>query len=280
MTTRTPFFIEDSDGFSPTEACTGYWQSGTISGRVVGGLLGFVLERAYGGDDLVPARFSLDLLRPPPRARLRPELRLLRDGGRLKLGHVDLYAGDTLVAHAACQFLRRTENPPAQTWQAPGWDAPPPEALSGDSSSGHWDLRPIPADRRTSRRPPPAVLLEAPRRTANPPVLGPMGPFEARQAWVREVRGLVDDLPLTPFTRVALAADFASPLAHSSPDSIDYVNSDFTVYMHRLPRSEWLGFDLVKHHAADGIAIGECWLHDTEGPLGTVTVAAIAQRQR
>jgi len=33
------------------------------------------------------------------------------------------------------------------------------------------------------------------------------------------------------------------------------------------------------HHASDGIAIGECWLYDENGPIGTSTVAALAQRK-
>jgi len=41
----------------------------------------------------------------------------------------------------------------------------------------------------------------------------------------------------------------------------------------------WVGFDVVNHHATDGIAIGECWLYDEKGPIGTSTVAALAQRK-
>lgn len=58
------------------------------------------------------------------------------------------------------------------------------------------------------------------------------------------------------------------------------MNSDFTVYLHRLPVSPWFGFELTRHHATDGVAIGACVLHDEEGPIGTVTAAALAQRQR
>lgn len=274
---RTPFFIEEGDGFAPTDACSGYWQSGTISGRLVGGLMGFVLERAFGHPDFVPSRFCVDLLRPPPKAFLRPVLKLLRDGGRLKLAHVDLYAGDELVAHASCQFLRRTSNPAPATWQTPSWTAPAPDSLETDGSRRHWELRPVPAALRGASR---AVPVEPTAQSANPPVLGAMAPFDARQAWARETRALIAGTEHTPFTRVALAADFASPLANSSAGSIDFVNSDFTVYLHRLPRTEWVGFDLVKHHSAAGIAIGECWIYDEDGPLGTVNVAAVAQRQR
>ena len=29
----------------------------------------------------------------------------------------------------------------------------------------------------------------------------------------------------------------------------------------------------------DGVAIGECWLYDEAGPIGTATVTALGQRQ-
>jgi hypothetical protein len=42
---------------------------------------------------------------------------------------------------------------------------------------------------------------------------------------------------------------------------------------------EWIGFEVVNHHAAEGVAIGECVLYDQQGPIGTSTVAALAQRK-
>jgi hypothetical protein len=35
---------------------------------------------------------------------------------------------------------------------------------------------------------------------------------------------------------------------------------------------------VVNHGATDGVAIGECFLHDEQGPIGSATVAALAQR--
>lgn len=276
---RTPFFVETPEGFEPTRACAGYWEGGTISGRPVGGLLGFVLERAFGEPDRVPTRFCVDLLRPPPRRTLTPSLRLVKDGGRTRLAAVELYAGNDLVALASCQFVRRTENPALPTRQTPGWRAPIPDRLAADGDTRHWELRPIPAAAGADRS-----GWAAPARPegarGNPPVLGALSPIDARQAWARETRPLVGGQPLSPFVRVALAADFASPLANSSEDSIDFVNSDFTAHLHRTPVGEWIGFDLVQHHAQDGVALGECWLHDEQGPIGSVTVTAVAQRQR
>jgi hypothetical protein len=34
-----------------------------------------------------------------------------------------------------------------------------------------------------------------------------------------------------------------------------------------------------QHGSAEGVAIGECWLYDEKGPIGTSTVAALAQRK-
>jgi hypothetical protein len=42
---------------------------------------------------------------------------------------------------------------------------------------------------------------------------------------------------------------------------------------------EWIGLEVVNHHATDGVAIGECLLYDQQGPIGTSTTAALAQRK-
>src|SRR5437660_920867 len=74
-------------------------------------------------------------------------------------------------------------------------------------------------------------------------------------------------------------ADFASPFANAGGHGLGYINSDVTLYLHRLPLQEWIGFEVVNHHATDGVAIGECFLYDQQGPIGTSTVAALAQRK-
>lgn len=111
------------------------------------------------------------------------------------------------------------------------------------------------------------------------PIAGRMGSLGPRRLWMSEVRELVDGVPLTPFTRVALAADFASPFANAGDKGLGFINSDLTLYLHRLPVTNWIGFDVVNHQSTDGIAIGECWLYDEQGAIGTATVAALAQRK-
>jgi len=277
MSNPPPFFVREGDRYLPTQASLGYWGPGTLNGRVIGGLLGFELERVFGEEGFVPARFTVDLFRLAPSAPVRIETRAVRLGGRLKVADAEFICGDVMVARATCQFLRTSQNPANPTWQSPDWTAAAPLALPTDGRNRYWEVRPIPAG---SQRAPRAWDDAPARASGNPPVLGPLSPIAARQAWVRETRDFVAGEALTPFTRLAAAADFASPLANSSESGIDFVNSDFTLYIHRLPRTEWIGFELVRHQAQGGVAVGECWLYDEDGPIGSVNVAAIAQTQR
>ena len=84
---------------------------------------------------------------------------------------------------------------------------------------------------------------------------------------------------LTPFVRCAVAADYTNPFANSGDQGLQFVNADLTLYLHRLPATEWIGFEVTNHGATDGVAIGECRLHDEEGAIGTSSVMALAQRR-
>jgi hypothetical protein len=161
------------------------------------------------------------------------------------------------MARASCQLLRKTENAPGNVWSPPNWDAPKPSDIPKPTDprlgmNGKWTTRPI---------------------------VGHMGSLGPRRLWMSEVRELVEGVPMSPFVHVATGADFASPFANAGDHGLGYINSDVTLYLHRLPVTPWVGFDVVNHHATDGIAIGECWLYDEKGPIGTSTVAALAQRK-
>ena len=80
--------------------------------------------------------------------------------------------------------------------------------------------------------------------------------------------------------RAAAAADFANPLSNGGDAGLNFVNADVTLYLHRLPVGEWIGFEVASHQSASGVAVGECTLYDVEGPIGRSAVCAVAQIQR
>nr|GAJ31951.1 hypothetical protein BDOA9_0111360 [Bradyrhizobium sp. DOA9] len=181
----------------------------------------------------------------------------MRDGMRIRVVEAEFFSGGISMARASCQLLRKTQNPDGNVWSPPNWDAPKPAEI------------PKPTDPRLGMN----------GKWATRPIVGHMGSLGPRRLWMSEVRELVAGVAMTPFVHVATGADFASPFANAGDQGLGYINSDVTIYLHRLPVTEWIGFEVVNHHATDGVAIGECWLYDEQGPIGTATVAALAQRK-
>ncbi len=249
------FFTREGDAYLPTQQCRGPWNPKSLHGRVVIGLVGHELERTHGGPEWQPARLTVDMYRLPDFSPITAVTTVIRGGKRIKIVDCELISGGKSVARGTCQFLLRTENAPGKTWSPPNWSAPLPDDLppppEGQFGARMWKMR---------------------------NVSDWFGSVEgARGAWMAEIREIVEGEPLTPFSRVAIAADFTSPLANRSDNSLGYINTDVTVYLHRLPVGEWIGFERINHHASDGVAIGECFLHDTEGPIGSASCAALRQ---
>jgi hypothetical protein len=255
--TSQPFFTRDGDAFIPNPIASGPWDPNSLHGRVIIGLLGFVIEQRHSADHFVPARLTVDMFRLPTMAPIEVRTKIIRDGLRIRVVEAEFFSGGTSMARASCQLLRKTENPPGQIWSPPNWDVPAPSEIPAPTDlrlgmNGKWIIRPI---------------------------VGAMGTIGPRRLWMSEARDLVEGTALTPFVRVAVGADFASPFANAGDQGLEYINSDVTLYLHRLPITQWIGFEVVNHHASGGIAIGECWLYDEKGPIGTSTVAALAQRK-
>ena len=250
-----PFFTRDGARYVPGSISRGPWDAASLHGRVIIGLLGYEIERLHGDPEFMPARLTVDMYKLPDLSPIEVTTRVVREGRRIKVIDAEFFSAGQSMARATCQLLRRTENPEGRVWTPPPWGSPAPDALPPDARGGMggmWETRPI---------------------------VGGWGDLGERRLWMREVRALVDDEPMTPFTRVALAADFASPFANAGEKGLAYINSDVTLYLHRLPRQDWIGFQVACHQATDGVAIGECWLHDQEGQIGTASVTALAQRR-
>ena len=250
------FFKRDADGaYLPQPMSRGPWNPNSLHGRVVIGLCGYELERVHGGAEWMPARLTVDMYRLPDFNPITAKTTVVRGGRRIKLVDVELIQSGKSVARGTAQFLIRGENAPGKTISPPKWEAPHPDELPppppNQFGGRMWKMRNV-ADWFGSNA-------------------------MKRGAWMAEIREVVEGSPLTPFQRVAMAADFVSPLANRSDNSLGYINTDVTVYLHRLPVGEWIGFEKINHHATEGVAIGECFLHDVEGPIGSASCAALRQ---
>ena len=257
MTANVPFFVRDDSVYMANRVSAGPWDPNSLHGRVVIGLLAHEIERRHGGPEFVPARLTVDMYRLPGFGRMEVTTHAVRDGKRIRVIDAEFFSGSVSMARATCQLLRRTANPEGKVWSPPNWSVPSPDDIQA------------PTDRRSALGGMWEIL----------PITGAMGTVGPRRLWMREVRDLVDGVPLTPFVRAALASDFASPFANAGDKGLGYINSDATLYLHRAMKGEWIGMEVVNHQATDGVAIGECVVYDVEGPIGTAAVAALAQKR-
>jgi hypothetical protein len=252
-----PFFTRDGERLIPNECALGPWTAGSLHGRVVIGLLAHEIERQHGDPAYMPARLTVDLYRAPGMAPVELVTRRVRDGHRIRVVDAEFISDGQSAGRASCQLLRRAEaNPPGEVWTGPEWEVPPPDEV------------PEPDDVRAK--------LQA-RWWRLKPISGRIGEVRQRRAWLSEIRLLVGGVPLTPFARVAAGVDYASPLANAGDQGLGFINSDVSLYLHRLPVGEWIGYESTAHGATDGVAVGHCNVYDVEGRIGWAPTCALGQ---
>ncbi|XOV90315.1 MAG: thioesterase family protein [Pseudomonadota bacterium] len=248
------YFLSEGGRYRPTAACRGPWDPNSLSGSVIVTLLAFEIEQAFDTSVYMPARLTVDMYRLPDFSPIEVRTRIVRDGYRIKVIDAEFFSGNVSMARASCQLLRRTSNAEVRVWQPEPWDVPAPEDLAtAETGFGNKQRRVIAGD---------------------------MNQYGQKRMWLKGAHDVVAGVPLTPWMRAALVADLTNPWANSGEGGLGYINSDVTLYLHRLPLGEWLGLDVVNHHATDGVAIGECWLYDQQGLIGSSSVTGLAQQKR
>lgn len=256
MATPLPaFFDATADGLVPHADARSPWAADMLHGRLLVGLAAWAIDRDHGDADFVPARLTVDLFRSPPMAPASVSTSLVRAGGRVRAVDATVAMGGVAVARASSLHLRRSDVPAGavEATETVPWDAAPPSEEPDPTLPTQipFDLRPI--DGRG---------------------FGAGGPAPKR-VWMREHRPLVAGEPLGPFVRVALAADFASPLANGIEGALQYINADVTLHLGRLPAGEWVGIATDDRVAADGVSVVQCVYHDEHGPLGWSSACAL-----
>jgi hypothetical protein len=262
MTTPLPpaYFLSDGDAFVPTTFARGPWGE-TISGMVLGGLLGHVIDRDTGDPELQPARLTVDLLRPAGIAPLTARTTVVRQGRRLKLVEAELLQADTVVARASALLLRRGDQPPGEVWSSPlVMPPPPPEPESSR------DMSPILVWAYGRDRGAAGFSID----------LTEWGYAGPKFVWLRDVKPLVAGEPMTPLTRAAMAGDVSSSLTHYGTAGLQYINADYTVTLSRLPVGPYLGLAALTHSSDEGVAAGSAAIFDLDGLIGAATVTALA----
>jgi hypothetical protein len=250
----TPFFSSDGDTFVPNQIAQGGWGP-TLGGHVVGGLLARSVESKRADPDLVPARFTVDILRRVAAEPVELQSNVLRTGRRNQSIDATMTQRGELVARASSIFLRRSVQPAVLPWTSDiGMPPMPMEPAEFDDSA--------------------PIFIEPFGRDASDGG-NPWQHFGPRFAWIRHIHALVDDEEPTPFVCAAMAIDVTASLTGFSETGLGFINADYTMTLCRLPHGPFIGLAALTHYSDAGIATGSASLFDVRGPIGTgVTTAA------
>lgn len=256
LAAQMPYFLRDESRLIPTEIARGGWGP-SLSGHVVGGLLGWAVERAADDPGLQPARLTVDLPRPTLLQPLEVHTRVQHDRRRLRLIEAVLTQDGEPVAQASALFLRRGPQPDGHIWSPPV--QMPPLPLEHDGANSTLFMR----------------TYGWGAEVQNPDTEWPHTSGQ-KYTWLHETRPLIDDEPLTAFTRAAMAGDITASLANWGTHGLQFINVDYTVTLSRLPEGPHIGMASLTHHSHDGVATGSAVLVDHKGPVGSGVSVAIA----
>lgn len=249
-------FRVEGDHFLPTEHARGPWDPAALHGGAPAALMLGALEDLEPGAGLVPARMTVEFLRPVPVDALSLLTRVVGGGRRVSRLQAELSCRDQLIATAS--VLR---------------------------------VAPVPADAPvTAERP-----LAAPEQ-ANPAVFSLTGSSEASFAatamemrwlagegelgpstvWMRLRFPVVEGRPTSPLISLAAAADFGNGVGATLPFSTwVFINADLSIHLHRRPEGEWIGLESRTFASAGGCGLAESVLHDRRGPVGRASQSLV-----
>jgi hypothetical protein len=262
-------FELDGDLHRPTGLATGPWSPDALHGGPVAALLAQRLEAEPGGEAMFPARLTVELLRPVGHEPLDLSVAVVRPGKKVRVLEATLVLPaepERPVARATLQQIRRqtVALPADHRWLDPVDPAPgaPAELPPATVSMGPDD--------------PPVFHNTAVEHRSEDGFFDSLGPaFD----WIRVVVDLLPDTPLSPFARVAAAADFGNGVSATLPvPDYLFVNPDLTVVLSELPVDDWVGLDARTRIGTDGVGYAESALYGRQGRIGRSVQSLLVDR--
>ena len=263
-------FRLDGELLVPTGIARSMWSRNQMHGVAISGALARAIEHRVtdaGRDDLRPARMTVDLFRPATMDPCRVTAEVVREGRRICLVDCVLTQDGARVARASAIFLKPTAPAEGKVWAPSERPAPPPLDVapvsteprvpyfhSDTDGTTNWDAgwsQTFSEHQDASRK--------ASWNTALPVVAGE---------------------PATPFQGVAAMADGASLVTNWGDKGVEYINTDITVTLARLPEGLEIGLAAVDRVEHDGIAVGTAAVFDRAGTLGTAVVTSLVNAHR
>jgi hypothetical protein len=253
-------FRVDGDRVHVSPDAAGPWDSRMQHGSAPAALAVWAAEAIPTKVAMRIARVTVDLMRPVPLAPLTLRTEVLREGRKIQLCAVSLYADDVVVAAASVLKVR------AQAQALPAAIADHPVGVPGPNASF-----PEPADFSASPFVKGMSLRAARGRFGLP------GPGAI---WYRCDWPMIKGHAVSQAMRAVVAADFCNGTAPAL-DFREWVflNADLTMNMAREPIGEWILLDGESWIGPDGTGLAMARLADQHGTFGRAVQSLVVEKR-
>lgn len=245
------FTLADGGVFVPTQFAQSHWGDDHLNGPAVVGLAARALENECGSADFMPTRFTADLFRAARSVPTVVDVRVVRDGRRVRSAECDVVQDGRTVTRATLVQYRRSSAPPGREWTAP-------TSLVGPPTPDDSILPFVGSDD--------AGWTRSPAGHQN----------DSRKRFFNNAIKVVADEANSPFVGAVMIAEATSLVTNLGTKGIGYINGDLTAAFSRLPVDDWVCVQGDSHWTSDGISVGTATLFDRQGAFGSGMVTAVA----
>lgn len=239
----------------------GPWDVNLQHGSAPSSLIASIAENIPTQSPMRIARLTVDLMRPVPVAPLGIKTEVVREGRKIQLCAIDLYAEGVLVVRGTVLKLRRQnvslpDDAPDEPVALPG-----PEA--GRIASGKITENPFMA----------CLSMSVVKGGFNIPGPGAV--------WFRVERPIVEGRVTSPAMRAVVAADFCNGTSSVLDfKAWTFINGDLTVSLARDPIGDWILLDAETWLGPDGGGLASARLADRHGYFGRAAQSVLIEPRR
>ncbi|HEY0849739.1 MAG TPA: thioesterase family protein [Bradyrhizobium sp.] len=234
----------------------GPWDPKMQHGGAPASLVVWAAERIPTPVPMQVARATIDLMRPVPVAPLTIETEVLREGRKIQLCAVRLFAGGTLTVGATVLKIKKQAQPLPGDVIEPPLDVAEPEQARIEPPNSPFGL---------------GMTIRAAR--------GRFGGVGPGAIWYRADRPLVKGSPVSQAMRAVVASDFCNASSALDFRQWTFLNADLTVSMAREPVGEWILLDAVSWIGPDGAGLAMARLADVKGYFGRCTQSLVIEKR-
>jgi hypothetical protein len=235
----------------------GPWDITMQHGGAPSSLVVWAAERIPAPQPMRIARVTVDLMRPVPVAPLTIESEVVREGRKIQLCAVRLYANGVEVVRASILRIRAQAVTLPAVAAEQAIDVPGPEAGRKEELQG-----------------PNNFVRGVTLRT----VRGGFGQPGPGAIWFRADRPIVEGAPVSQVMRAALSADFSNGVSSVLDFSQwVFINADLTVTLAREPVGDWILLNSETTLGPDGAGIAVSRLGDVHGYFGRAVQCLVVE---